>query len=446
MVKEKDGRSAALSALKKEVVEALTTDENRDELTGVIKDAFGDIQKQVVRKSILEDGIRADGRGLTDVRPITIRTGVLPRAHGSVLFTRGETQALVVATLGSGKDEQMFDNIEGKIYKPFIFHYNFPPFSVGEVKFTGGPGRREIGHGALAGRAVQFCLPDAEEFPYTVRIVSEILESNGSSSMASVCGGSLSLMDAGVKIKSPVAGVAMGLVAEGDQKAILTDILGLEDALGDMDFKVAGTKNGITAIQMDIKIEGISAELMEKALKQALEARLHILGEMNKAMPEPRAEISEYAPKMITFDIPADMMGMVIGPGGKNIRAITEETDATIDLEDGGHVKIFATNSEAADKARGMIEAICKIPEVGEYYQGKVVKIMDFGAFVEIAPGTQGLVHISQFSDQKIRSVDDLIKEGEELWVKIIEIDNRTKKIRLSHLEAVEDGKPAIGE
>ncbi|MDH5541792.1 MAG: polyribonucleotide nucleotidyltransferase [Nitrospinota bacterium] len=441
---EKDLRSKNLSALRTEIIEALTTEEERAVHKGAIKDAFGDLQKEIVRKMILEEGKRADGRGLADVRPITIRTGVLPRTHGSVLFTRGETQALVVCTLGSGKDEQMFDNIEGKVYKRFIFHYNFPPFSVGEVKFAGGPGRREIGHGALAGRGVQFCLPDPEEFPYTVRIVSEIFESNGSSSMASVCGGSLALMDAGVKIKAPVAGVAMGLVAEGNKTAILTDILGLEDALGDMDFKVAGTKNGITAIQMDIKVAGISADLMSSALDQALKARLHILNEMEKAMPAPRAEVSPFAPKMITMNIPADMMGMVIGPGGKNIRGITEATDATVDLEDGGLVKIFALNAENANKAKEMIEAMVRIPEVGEYYLGKVVKIMDFGAFVEIAPGTQGLVHISQFSRNKIRTVEDVISEGEELWVKIIEIDQRSKKIRLSHLEAVEDGKPEI--
>ncbi len=440
--KEKEARAKNLSELKAKVIETLTTEDNKDELKGDIKDAFGDIQKETVRKMILEEGIRADGRGLTDVRPITIRMGVLPRAHGSALFTRGETQALVVTTLGTGDDEQMFDNIEGKVFTPFIFHYNFPPFSVGEVKFAGGPGRREIGHGTLARRGVQYVLPDHDEFPYTIRIVSEIFESNGSSSMASVCGGSLSLMDAGVKIKAPVAGVAMGLVSEGDRHAILTDILGLEDALGDMDFKVTGTADGITAIQMDIKVAGISHELMETALKQAREARLHILAEMNKAMPSANADISQFAPKMMTIKVPKDMLGMIIGPGGKNIRKITEESGAKVDIEDDGSVKIFAPNSEDAAKAKKMIEGIIHQPEVGEMILGKVIKIVDFGAFVEVSPGTEGLVHISQLADRRVNQVTDIINEGQEIWVKIIEIDSRTKKIRLSHKEALADGKP----
>jgi len=440
--KEKHLRSENLSALKAKVVETLTTDENRAELKGAVKDAFASLQKDIVRKMILEEGIRADGRNLTEVRPITIRTGVLPRAHGSALFTRGETQALVVTTLGTGDDEQMFDNIEGKIFKPFIFHYNFPPFSVGEVKFAGGPGRREIGHGALARRGVSFTLPDHDEFPYTIRIVSEIYESNGSSSMASVCGGTLSLMDAGVQIKAPVAGIAMGLVAEGEKEAILTDILGLEDALGDMDFKVTGTKDGITAIQMDIKIAGIKPELMSKALSQAKEARLHILGIMEEAMPSPRADLSQHAPRMMTMSVPKKAIGIVIGPGGKNIRAITEETGAKVDIDDEGKIKIFAENVTDAEKAIEMITAMTTDPEVGALYLGKVVKVVDFGAFVQIAPGTEGLLHISQLADRRVQDVGEVCSEGQEIWVKVLEIDSRTKKIRLSHKEALADGKP----
>ncbi len=435
----KDKKSAALSELKKRVIEEQTTEENRDELKGTIKEAFGDIQKNVVRKMILEEGVRADGRGLADVRPIEIRTGVLPRTHGSALFTRGETQALVVVTLGTGQDEQMTDNITGKSYSPYIFHYNFPPFSVGEVKFHGGPGRREIGHGALAGRAVSFVLPDHDDFPYTIRIVSEILESNGSSSMASVCGGTLALMDAGVQIKAPVAGVAMGLVMEDGKSAILTDILGLEDALGDMDFKVAGTRNGITAIQMDIKVAGISTDLMEKALEQAHQARLHILDEMHKAMPEARADVSTYAPRMKIIHIPTDMTGALIGPGGKNIRAITEETDCMIDIEDGGIVKIFSANSENLARAIKAVEAVVTPAEIGKDYMGKVVRIVDFGAFVQIAPGTDGLVHISHLADHRVNKVTDILTEGDEIWVKVIEIDQRSKKIRLSHKEALSE-------
>lgn len=436
---EKEERAAAVSALKKKVVAALTTEENLEELEGTIKGAFGDTRKQVVRKMILEEGRRVDGRGLKDVRPITIRTGILPRTHGSALFTRGETQALVVVTLGTGMDEQTLDNIEGKKSRKFMFHYNFPPFCVGEVKFHGGPGRREIGHGSLASRGVFFAVPDHEEFPYTIRIVSEILESNGSSSMASICGGTLALMDAGVKIKAPVAGVAMGLVSEGDRTAILTDILGMEDALGDMDFKVAGTRNGITAIQMDIKIEGISTDLMEKALEQAHQARLHILDVMQEAMPEPREEISPYAPRMITIKIPTDMIGAIIGPGGKVIRGITEATGSMIDVGDDGQVKIFSTDSEGAEKAREMVERIITPAEIGKIYKGKVVRIVDFGAFVEIAPGVDGLVHISHIDHKRIERVSDVISEGEEIFVKVIDIDQRTKKIRLSRKEALEE-------
>lgn len=440
---DKDGRSKNLSALKKKVIEELTTEENRDELKSSIKSAFGDIQKDIVRKMILNEGLRADGRGLTDVRPITIRTGILPRAHGSALFTRGETQALVVATLGTGQDEQMKDNIEGKTKSAYMFHYNFPPYSVGEVKFTGGPGRREIGHGSLAGRAVAFALPDHEEFPYTIRIVSEITESNGSSSMASVCGGTLALMDAGVKIKAPVAGVAMGLVSEGEKTAILTDILGLEDSLGDMDFKVAGTRKGITAIQMDIKIAGISMDIMERALQEAQQARVKILDVMHEAVPAPKEKVSQYAPRMITIKIPQDMLGTLIGPGGKTIRGITEATECQIDIEDDGRVKIFSTNAENAEKARDIIKRMTEPVEIDKLYLGKVVRIVDFGAFVEIAPGTDGLVHISHVADRRINKVTDVLSEGEEIWVKVIDIDPRSKKIRLSHKEAVQDREKA---
>ncbi|GMT42049.1 MAG: polyribonucleotide nucleotidyltransferase [bacterium] len=436
-------KSLEVSKLKKRVIESLTGEENRDEFSASIKGAFGDVQKQIVRKMILDEGKRVDGRGLEDVRPITIRTGILPRAHGSVLFTRGETQALVVTTLGTGLDEQTLDNIEGKRSRTFMLHYNFPPFSVGEVKFTGGPGRREIGHGALAERAVKFALPDHEEFPYTVRIVSEILESNGSSSMASVCGGTLSLLDAGVKIRASVAGVAMGLIDEDGRTAILTDILGMEDALGDMDFKVAGSREGITAIQMDIKIDGISLELLEKALEQARSARLHILDEMQKAVPAPREDISQYAPRMITMKIPPDMIGQIIGPGGKNIRNITETTEAQVDLEDDGLVRIYAADLSHAEAARKMIEGIVRPVNIGDTFQGRVVRIVDFGAFVEIKSGTEGLVHISHIANRRIERVSDVISEGEEIWVKVIDIDPRTRKIRLSHKEALNDREQA---
>lgn len=438
-IKEKHARADAMSAIKKKVVEKLTTEENRAALTPTLKSAYDDVEQQVLRSMILDEQKRADGRGLSEVRPITIRTGVLPRAHGSALFTRGETQVIVAATLGTGMDEQLIDNLEGKSNKAYMFHYNFPPFSVGEVKFAPGPGRREIGHGALAERAVSFCLPDAKEFPYTVRIVSEVMESNGSSSMASVCGGTLALMDAGVQIKAPVAGVAMGLIMEHGKYAILTDILGLEDALGDMDFKVTGTRKGITAIQMDIKLTGISTEVMGKALAQAHTARMHILDQMQQAMPKPAADISKYAPRMIITKVPSDMVGAVIGPGGKVIRAITESTKTMIDIEDDGTVKIFAANNDDAQKAKTMVDNIVQPAEIGKMYFGKVTRIVDFGAFVEISPGTEGLVHISHIADRRINRVQDVIAEGDEIWVKVIDVDHRTRKIRLSHKEALAD-------
>ncbi len=438
-IAEKHKRADALSELKKKVVLAMTTDENREKIGGTVKEAYKDIEQQVMRLMIVDEGKRVDGRSLTDVRPITIRTGLLPRAHGSALFTRGETQAIVVVTLGTGQDEQLLDNIEGKSNKAYMFHYNFPPFSVGEVKFAGGPGRREIGHGMLAERAVSFCIPDAKEFPYTVRIVSEIMESNGSSSMASVCGGTLALMDAGVQIKAPVAGVAMGLIVENGKSAVLTDILGMEDALGDMDFKVAGTRKGITAIQMDIKSLGLSTDTMRVALEQAHGARLHILDQMEKAMPKPKADISTYAPRMLIMKVPSDMVGAVIGPGGKIIRSITEATRSQIDIEDDGTVKIFAANLDDAQKAKSMVENIVQPAEIGKIFMGKITRIVDFGAFVEISPGTEGLVHISHLASHRVNRVTDVVSEGQEILVKIIDVDQRTRKIRLSHKEALED-------
>lgn len=440
-IPEKHQRAVALSEIKAKIVKGLATDENRAQLEGTIKSAYDDVEQMVVRHMIVTEKKRADGRGLTDVRPITIRTGVLPRAHGSALFTRGETQVLVAVTLGTGQDEQLIDNIEGKSDKAYYFHYNFPPFSVGEVKFQPGPGRREIGHGMLAERAVGFCLPDKEKFPYTVRIVSEVMESNGSSSMASVCGGTLALMDAGVQITAPVAGVAMGLVMEGDKTAIITDILGLEDALGDMDFKVAGTRKGITAIQMDIKTVGLSMQIMKDALAQANKARMHILDQMAAALPKPKDDISLYAPRMIIVKVPSDMVGAVIGPGGKIIRSITEASNSQIDIEDDGTVKIFAANLEDAQKAKTMVENIVQPAEIGKTFIGKVTRIVDFGAFVQISPGTEGLVHISHMAPHRIDRVSDVVSEGDEILVKVIDVDQRTKKIRLSHKEALEDEK-----
>jgi len=438
-IPEKHNRANSLSVLKGKIVAALTTDENRVALSPTVKSSYDDVEQQIMRLMIVNEGKRADGRSLTDVRPITIRTGILPRTHGSALFTRGETQVIVVVTLGTGQDEQLLDNIEGKTNKAYMFHYNFPPFSVGEVKFSGGPGRREIGHGVLAERAVSFCIPDAKVFPYTVRIVSEVMESNGSSSMASVCGGTLALMDAGVQIIAPVAGVAMGLIVENGKSAVLTDILGMEDALGDMDFKVAGSRKGITAIQMDIKSLGLSTDTMRMALEQAHKARLHILEQMESAMPKPKDDISPFAPRMLIMKVPSDMVGAVIGPGGKIIRSITEATKSQIDIEDDGTVKIFAANLDDAKKAQTMVENIVQPAEIGKIFMGKITRIVDFGAFVEISPGTEGLVHISHLAQHRVNRVTDVVSEGQEILVKIIDVDQRTRKIRLSHKEAVED-------
>jgi len=404
-----------------------------------VKGILEEIERDELRRLILEEGRRPDGRRLDEVRPITCEVGVLPRTHGSALFTRGQTQALVTTTLGTSEDEQKLDDIEGEGTKRFMLHYNFPPFSVGEIRFLRGPGRREIGHGLLAERALSQVLPSREAFPYIVRLVSDILESNGSSSMATVCGGSLALMDAGVPVKAAVGGVAMGLIMGKDRYAILTDIIGLEDHLGDMDFKVAGTRTGITALQMDIKVPGITVEIMGKALNQAKAARHHVLDIMDRTLSKPRPEISKYAPRIITIQIPVDKIREVIGPGGKMIRSIIEQTGVKIDVDDSGRVEIASTDEAAAQRALGIISKIIEVPEVGKVYLGKVVKIMDFGAFVEILPGTDGLLHISQISDQRIRRVEDVLSEGDEILVKVIEID-KSGKIRLSRKELLKGG------
>jgi polyribonucleotide nucleotidyltransferase len=408
-----------------------------------IKEAIYDLEKKMVRSMALEEGKRIDGRSFKDVRPIECLVGVLPRAHGSSLFTRGETQAMVLTTLGTERDEQKIESIYGDSFRKFTFHYNFPPYSVGEAKRLGAPGRREIGHGALARRALLPVLLEEDDFPYAVRVVSEILESNGSSSMASVCGASLSLMDAGVPIKDPVAGVAMGLISSGDDIAILTDIIGDEDHYGDMDFKVTGTKDGITALQMDIKISGLTREIMGKALHQAREGRLHILGEMAKVITQSRTEISKYAPRIVIMTVKTDKIREIIGPGGKIIKNISLETGAQINIDDDGKVSIASSDSEGTEKAIEMIENIIKEAQVGELYSGKVIKIMDFGAFVEILPGTEGLVHISQLANERVRKVTDILREGDEVLVKVLEIDDRGK-IRLSRKAALGNSKDEI--
>ncbi|EIC28924.1 polyribonucleotide nucleotidyltransferase [Methylomicrobium album] len=400
-----------------------------------IRHIIENLEYNIVRQAILSEKRRIDGRTLDSVRPITIRTGVLPRTHGSALFTRGETQALVVATLGTQRDAQIIDALTGEYKELFMLHYNFPPFSVGETGFVGSPKRREIGHGRLAKRGVLAVLPVMEEFPYVIRVVSEITESNGSSSMASVCGSSLALMDAGVPIKAPVAGIAMGLIKEGDDYAVLSDIMGDEDHLGDMDFKVAGTADGITALQMDIKIDGITAEIMKTALAQAKTGRIHILGEMNKVLPAAREHMSDYAPRIITFKIDPSKIREVIGKGGATIRGITEITGASVDLTDDGVVKIASVDKAAGEEARRLIEEITAEVEVGKIYEGKVVRLMDFGAFVTILPGKDGLVHISQISNEHVDKVSDKLSEGDVVRVKVLEID-RQGRVRLSMKEA----------
>jgi polyribonucleotide nucleotidyltransferase len=402
--------------------------------------AFEDTHYTVVRDLALDEGVRLDGRDTKTVRPISIEVGWLPRTHGSALFTRGETQSIVVSTLGTEAEAQRIDNLLGEASKTFMLHYNFPPFSVGETKPMRGPGRREIGHGALAERAVRAVMPDIKEFPYVVRIVSEITESNGSSSMATVCGASLSLMDAGVPIKAPVAGVAMGLIKTGEKYAVLTDILGDEDHLGDMDFKVCGTEKGITALQMDIKIKGLSREIMDKAMIQARDGRLHILNEMAKAITKERPELSKYAPKIVTIKINPDKIRDIIGPGGKTIRSITESCGVKMEVQDDGTVNIASNDNQKVQNAIAIIESLTQEAVVGKLYRGVVKRLVDFGAFVEILPGTDGLVHVSQISDARVNNVRDVLSEGDEVWVKCLEID-RQGKIRLSMKEAAADMK-----
>jgi len=403
-----------------------------------VSNAFAEIEYRTMRDGVLKTKVRIDGRKLDDIRPISVRVGVLPRTHGSALFTRGETQALVVATLGTARDAQIIDAPEGESKDPFLFHYNFPPFSVGEAGRFGAPKRREIGHGRLAKRGVQAVKPALEEFPYVLRVVSEITESNGSSSMASVCGSSLALMDAGVPLKAPVAGIAMGLVKEGSDFVVLSDILGDEDHLGDMDFKVAGSAEGVSALQMDIKIDGITEEIMKVALEQAKRGRLHILGEMAKVISQPRAEMSEYAPRLLTIKIHPDKIREVIGKGGATIRAITEETGTTIDISDDGTVVIASVNRMAAEEARKRIDQIVSDVEPGRIYEGKVAKLMDFGAFVTILPGKDGLVHVSQISNERVEKVSDKLKEGDIVKVKVLEVDKQGR-IRLSMKAVTED-------
>jgi len=439
-IADKLERRDAVAAVKKSVIDALCTggDENAPS-EGDVASAFYTVEKSLVRERILSGEPRIDGRDLATVRPISVDCGMLPRTHGSALFTRGETQAVVVTTLGTGRDAQIIDAVTGEFKDPFMLHYNFPPYCVGETGFMGGPKRREIGHGRLARRGVSAVLPTMEEFPYVIRVVSEITESNGSSCMASVCGTSLSLMDAGVPVKAPVAGIAMGLIKDGDRFAVLSDILGDEDHLGDMDFKVAGTEDGITALQMDIKIEGINEEIMRIALGQAREGRNFILGEMNKVLPESRREMSEFAPRLMTIKVHPDKIRDVIGKGGVTIRSITEETGCTIDIADDGTVTIASVNKEEADEARRRIEQITADIEPGQVFEGKVIKIMNFGAFVSLTPGRDGLVHISQLSNERVENVTDVVKEGDMVKVKVLEVDKQGR-IRLSMKAVQEEG------
>jgi polyribonucleotide nucleotidyltransferase len=435
-------RGERLRAIEQMVVSALLPDyEGRE---GEIKKLLYALEKETARAMIVKEKRRIDGRGFKDIRPISCEVGVLPRTHGSALFTRGETQIMAVTTLGTSADEQRIESLNGATFKRFILHYNFPPFCVGEVRMMRGPGRRDIGHGALAERAIAAVLPTQEEFPYTIRLVSDVLESNGSSSMATICGGSLSLMDAGVPIKTMVAGIAMGLIKEGGEIIVLTDILGDEDHLGDMDFKVAGTDQGITALQMDIKIKGLTKEIMKTALEQAREARLFILGKMREVIQQPRETLSIYAPKIVTIHINPDKIRDVIGPGGKVIRQITGETGAKIEVEDDGSVRIISPNDAVLEHALKWIKDIVREPEVGELYLGKVKKIMDFGAFVEILPGIDGLIHISQLDTQRVNKVTDILREGDEVMVKVIEIDNQGK-VKLSRKAALgQTDKPVV--
>ncbi|MEI5639237.1 MULTISPECIES: polyribonucleotide nucleotidyltransferase [unclassified Pseudoalteromonas] len=439
LITDKVARKEALSEAKAEVIEKLSAELSEEESLDdqVVGKEFSSLEKKIVRSRIIAGEKRIDGREPDMVRALDVMTGVLPRTHGSAIFTRGETQALVTATLGTERDAQMMDNLTGTHKHHFMLHYNFPPFCVGETGFVGSPKRREIGHGNLAKRGIAAVMPTLAEFPYSVRVVSEITESNGSSSMASVCGTSLALMNAGVPVKASVAGIAMGLVKEGDDFVVLSDILGDEDHLGDMDFKVAGTADGVTALQMDIKIEGITKEIMQIALRQAKAARLHILGVMDQAIASPSEELSEFAPRIYTMKIPAKKIAEVIGKGGATIRQLTEETDTTIEIEDDGTIKIAATNGNSAKDAISRIEALTAELEVGTLYTGKVIRIVDFGAFVNVLPGKDGLVHISQISDERVNNVSDHLSVGQEVKVKVLEVD-RQGRVRLSIKEAQE--------
>ena len=438
-LREKLPRYAALDVAKKSIHEALVAaDAGIAERGAEVNAILSEIKHHMVREKILAQHARIDGRGLTDVRTITTETGVLPRTHGSALFTRGETQALVTITLGTRQDEQKVDDLQGERYRSFMLHYNFPPYSVGEVKPLRGPGRREIGHGALAERALKYLVQqDDQSFPYVIRLMSDILESNGSSSMATVCGGSLALMDAGVPMRGPCAGIAMGLIKDGDRIAVLTDILGDEDHLGDMDFKVAGTQKGITAIQMDIKIKGVSREILETALEQARQGRVHILGEMAKTLETSRGDISNFAPRITTLKIKVDRIRDVIGPGGKVIKDIVARTGCQINVEDDGSVQVSSSDGEASRRAIKMIQELTQEPEIGKLYMGTVRKIMDFGAFVEIFPGTDGLIHISELANRRVARVEDVLQEGDEVLVKVIGLEKG--KIKLSRKEAIAD-------
>jgi polyribonucleotide nucleotidyltransferase len=438
-IREKLERNHTISQVSKEIAEQLKPEfldadgKSRDK---EINGAVSDVHKKFVRAMVVEEGARIDGRRTTDIRPIDCEVGLIPRQHGSALFTRGETQALVSTTLGTAQDVQRIDSLLGDVTKRFMLHYNFPPFSTGEAKMMRSASRREVGHGHLAERALSRVLPAYEDFPYTIRIVSETLESNGSSSMAAVCGGCLSLMDAGVPIVEPVAGIAMGLIKEGDKVAVLSDILGDEDHLGDMDFKVTGTKHGVTALQMDIKVQGLSREILQQALKQAKDGRLHILGKMAEALAAPREELSKHAPRIFTLTIKPDRIRDVIGPGGKMIRAIIEQTGVAIDVEDDGTISIASSDDASAKKAIEIIKGLTTEPEIGQFYMGVVRRIVDFGAFVEILPGTDGLIHISELDAKRVNKVNDILNEGDEVMVKVISID-RQGKIRLSRKEAL---------
>ena len=437
-IADKMDRSSRYSRLKAEVLAQI--DPELYEKQAQVTDLLSAYKKYVMRDRIVSKGQRLDGRSFGDVRPISCEVGILPRAHGSALFTRGETQALVICTLGSERDEQHLEGLGGDVYRRFMLHYNFPPFCVGEVRRLSGPSRRDIGHGTLARRGIEAVLPAGDVFPYTLRVVSEVLESNGSSSMATVCGGSLALMDAGVPVKSPVSGVAMGLIKEGDKVVVLTDILGDEDHLGDMDFKVVGTRQGITGLQMDIKIDGVDRDIMSQALAQAKKGRIHILEKMEEALGTPRTAVSEHAPKYVTIKIHPDKIRDIIGPGGKIIREMTAEYDSKIDVEDDGTIKIFSNSCEMANALIQRIQQITAVPEVGKIYEGEVRTIKEFGAFVQIFPGTDGMVHISELANDRVKNVTDVVKEGDMIKVKVIDIDNRGR-IRLSRKAALAEGE-----